>query len=134
MASIDSIEGIGPKYAEKLRAAGIKSVEALLKSCCDKKGRKAYAEKTGIDEGKILSWTNMADLYRIKGVASEFSELLHAAGIDTVKELRTRNAANLHAKMVEVNAEKKLTRVVPNADKVADFVAQAKTLNPVITH
>lgn len=132
--NIQDIEGIGPTYGEKLAAAGVKTVEALLEEGCDKKGRKGLAESTGIDERKILDWVNMADLFRINGVASQFAELLVASGVDTVKELRNRNAENLHAKLEEVNAEKKLTRVVPPLTKVQDFVDQAKALDPVITH
>ena len=131
---VADIEGIGPAYAEKLATAGIRSVAGLLKMCCDKKGRKSVAETTGIDESKLLKWANMADLYRIKGVGSEYSELLEAAGVDTVKELRTRNAANLFEKMTEVNAAKKLVRQLPSAKQVEGFVELAKTLDPVITH
>jgi predicted flap endonuclease-1-like 5' DNA nuclease len=134
MANIIDIEGIGPAFKEKLEKAGIATVEGLLKEGASKKGRQLIAEKSGIDEGKILDWVNMADLFRIKGVASQFAELLKGAGVDTVKELRTRNAENLHAKLVEVNTAKNLTRVVPNLEKVADFIDQAKKLEPVVTH
>jgi predicted flap endonuclease-1-like 5' DNA nuclease len=82
----------------------------------------------------LLKWANMADLMRISGVGEEFSELLEAAGVDTVKELRNRNAENLAAKMAEVNAEKKLTRALPSAKTVAKWVDQAKELKPLITH
>jgi len=132
--NIQEIEGIGPTFGEKLAAVGVKTVEALLKQGCSKAGRKKIAADSGIDEGKILDWVNMADLFRINGVASQFAELLKASGVDTVKELRTRNAENLHAKLVEVNAAKSLTRVVPNLDKVTDFIEQAKGLEPVVTH
>jgi predicted flap endonuclease-1-like 5' DNA nuclease len=134
MASIVDIEGIGPAYAEKLEKANIKTVEALLKEGASKKGRQALAEATGIDEKRILTWVNHADLFRIKGVASQFAELLEAAGVDTVKELRNRNAENLHAKLEEINKEKGLTRVVPSVDKVTDFIEQAKKLEPVVTY
>ncbi len=136
MASIkvSDIEGIGPAFEEKLNIAGIKTVGGLLKACCDKKGRKDIAEKSDIDESKLLKWANMADLYRIKGVGSEYAELLEAAGVDTVKELRNRNASNLHEKMVEVNADKKLVRQTPAATQVEGWVEHAKTLDPVITH
>jgi predicted flap endonuclease-1-like 5' DNA nuclease len=134
MAKIADIEGIGPVYAEKLIAAGIKTVEALLEKGATPNGRKAIAEETGIDGGKILSWTNMADLFRIKGVAGEYAELLHAAGIDTVKELRNRIPANLHAKMQEVNDEKGLVRQAPSPAQVEAWVAQAKELPPVMEY
>lgn len=131
---IDEIEGIGPAYKEKLNAAGIETTDSLLDTCCDKKGRAALAEKTGLSEGQILKWANMADLMRISGVGEEYSELLEAAGVDTVKELRNRNAENLAAKMAEVNEEKKLTRAVPSASQVEKWVEQAKTLDPKITY
>lgn len=132
--NIEEIEGIGPVYAEKLGNASIKTVEGLLKAGATKAGRKKIAEESGIDEGKVLDWVNMADLFRIKGVASQFAELLKASGVDTVKELRTRNAENLHAKLTEVNAEKKLTKAVPTLSQVTDFIEQAKSLEPVITY
>ncbi len=132
--SIDTIEGIGAANKEKLLAAGIKTTDALLKLCCDKKGRKAAAEKTGCSEGQLLKWVNMADLMRIKGVGEEYSELLEAAGVDTVKELRNRNAANLTQAMADTNAKKKLVRSVPSEKQVTAWVEQAKTLPPTITH
>ncbi|MEM7657303.1 MAG: DUF4332 domain-containing protein, partial [Bacteroidota bacterium] len=131
MAKITEIEGIGPANAEKLAKAGIKSVEGLLKACAAKPGRKSTAATTGIAESTILEWTNMADLFRIKGVSSQYAELLKAAGVDTVKELRNRNAANLHAKMKEVNDAKSLVRQVASPSQVEGFVAQAKELDPV---
>jgi predicted flap endonuclease-1-like 5' DNA nuclease len=134
MATITDIEGIGPVFQEKLAAADIKTVESLLEKGASKSGRKAIADASGIDEGKILDWVNMADLFRINGIAGEFAELLKAAGVDTVKELRTRNAENLHDALVKTNEEKSLTRVVPSLSKVEDFIEQAKELTPVVTH
>lgn len=132
--TITMIEGIGPVMKEKLAAAGVTTVEGLLEKGASKKGRAAIAAASGIDEGRILDWVNMADLFRIKGVASQFAELLKAAGVDTVKELRTRNAENLHAALVKTQEEKKITRVAPAASKVADFIEQAKNLEPKVTH
>ena len=131
---IEEIEGIGPTYGKKLADANIKTTEQLLKLCCDAKGRKATAEATELSEAQLLKWANMADLMRISGVGAEYSELLEAAGVDTVKELRNRNAANLAAKMAEVNTTKKLTRVVPSEKVVSGWVEQAKSLDPLITH
>jgi predicted flap endonuclease-1-like 5' DNA nuclease len=131
---ITDIEGIGPVYAEKLGLAGIKTVEGLLEAGKDKSGRKKIAEASGLDEGKILDWVNMADLFRIKGISSQNAEILKAAGVDTVKELRNRNAENLHAKIAEVNAEKKLVRQIPALSAVTNFIEQAKELAPMVTH
>ena len=131
---IIEIEGIGPVFAEKLAGADVKTVEGLLVKGATPSGRKALAAATGIDEGKILGWVNMADLFRIKGVGPQFAELLEAAGVDTVKELRNRKPENLHAKLVEVQAEKKITRAVPALKSVTKFVEQAKNLPPAITY
>jgi len=131
---IAEIEGIGPVFQDKLAGAGVTTVEGLLETGASKGGRKKLAADTGIDEGKILNWVNKADLFRIKGVGAQFSELLEAAGVDTVKELRNRNAENLHAKLVEVQAEKKLTRAVPALSQVTDFIDQAKGLDPIVTY
>lgn len=132
--SIAEIEGIGPAYAKKLQAAGIRTTDAYLERAKDPKGRKALAEETGIDDKRILKWANMADLMRIKGVGEEYSELLEAAGVDTVKELRNRNAENLAQKMREVNETKKLVRQVPAGSAVADWVEQAKSLPPMMSY
>lgn len=134
MAKISEIEGIGPAMEKKLHAAGIRSVEALLKKGCGKSGRKEIAKASGIDEKKVLKWVNMADLFRVKGVARQTSELLEAAGVDTVKELRNRSAANLQKKMVEVNNEKNLVKQVPSLSQVEGFVAQAKKMDPMVTY
>lgn len=134
MANIATIEGIGPVFAEKLTAAGVKTVEALLEAAKDPKGRKALAEASGIDETRILKWANMADLMRIKGVGEEYSELLEAAGVDTVKELKHRKPENLHAKMEEINEAKKLVRQTPSLKSVTDWVEQAKVLPAVLTY
>lgn len=134
MSKVEEIEGVGPAYAEKLAAAGIKSIEGLLDACATRKGREKVAETTGISDKLILKWANHADLMRIKGVGPEFSELLEASGVDTVKELRHRNAENLAAKMKEVSDEKKITRASPSAKQVAEWIEQAKGLEPKISH
>jgi len=132
---IADIEGIGPAYAKKLGNAGVKSVNALLAKGASKKGRKELVEATGIDNTLILKWVNMADLYRVKGIGSEYSELLEKAGVDTVKELKTRKPQHLHMKMKEVNTTKKpLVRVLPGLKKVESWVEAAKKLDPKITY
>lgn len=132
--SIESIEGIGPKLGEALRTAGVRSVSGLLKAGADKKSRAALAEKTGISEKRILKCVNMADLFRINGVASQYAELLECAGVDTVRELKHRNADNLATKMAEVNDAKNLVRRPPSTAVVNDWVAQAKKLPGVVTY
>jgi len=132
MAKIIDIEGIGPVYAEKLKAIGIHTVEALLKAGATPKGREDIAEQTGISKTLILEWVNHADLYRIKGVGEEYSDLLEEAGVDTVVELATRNPENLYAKIIEVNNEKKLVRRPPSQSMVADWILQAKSMDRAI--
>ncbi|MDX9942920.1 MAG: DUF4332 domain-containing protein [Bacteroidales bacterium] len=125
---IEDLEGVGPVLGEKFRNAGVNNTDGLLKNTKTKKQRKDLAEKTGISEEKVLKFANMVDLYRIKGIGSEFAELLEAAGVDTVPELAQRNAENLTKKMEEVNLDKKLVRRTPALKEVENWVAQAKDL------
>ena len=128
------IEGVGGVYAEKLNAAGIVTAAQLLDKCATPAGRKAIEEETEISGKLILRWCNHADLFRVKGVGPQFAELLEAAGVDTVKELAHRKAENLAAKMLEVNAEKKLVRRVPVVVEVQKMVDYAKELPGVLTY
>jgi predicted flap endonuclease-1-like 5' DNA nuclease len=134
VASLVDIEGIGAASAEKLKAQGLKTTEDLLKAGAAPKGRDDLATATGISGKLILRWVNMADLFRIKGVGEEYSDLLEAAGVDTVVELAQRKPANLLAKMTEVNEEKKLVRRVPTEDQVTAWVAEAEKLPRVVTY
>jgi predicted flap endonuclease-1-like 5' DNA nuclease len=134
MATLESIEGIGPAYAQQLRVVGITTVAELLQKGATPKGRQEVAENSGISDKLILRWVNHADLFRITGVAEEFADLLEASGVDTVVELAQRNAENLYQKMVATNAEKKLVRKLPALTQVADWVAQAKVLPRVVSY
>lgn len=134
MAKLTTVEGIGEKYAEKLHQAGIATTEALLEKGATPQGRKALAEEADISGKLILEWVNHADLFRIKGVSEEYADLLEEAGVDTVPELAQRNAANLHAKLGEVNAAKRLVRKLPGASQVSDWIEQAKVLPRVVTY
>lgn len=134
MTTLVSIEGVGDVLAKKLIEAGVRTAEALLDKGATSKGRKALAEASGISEKSILEWVNRVDLARIKGVGSEFSDLLEAVGVDTVPELSHRVPENLLAKMVAVNTEKKLVRRLPTLNQVTDWVAQAKALPRVVEY
>ena len=129
MKKLVDIEGIGPVFAEKLASVGIKDTDALLEKGATPKGRKELEEASGVDGKKLLRWINMADLARLKGVGEEYSDLLEAAGVDTVPELAQRKAENLHAKMVTVNEEKNLVRQMPSLSMVTRWVEEAKTLD-----
>lgn len=136
MASLTTIEGIGPKYAKQLRAAGIRGTVGLLKLGCTKPGRKQLAADSGIPEKLILEWCNRADLMRVNGVGEEYSDLLEHAGVDTVKELRNRKPVNLHKKMIETNEARKvgLVRRPPSLGEVERWVDHAKQLDPMMTY
>jgi predicted flap endonuclease-1-like 5' DNA nuclease len=131
---IEEIQGIGPSYAEKLASAKIFTTDDLLDSCCTPNGRQKVAQMTGLNETQILKWTNLADLMRISGIGPQYSELLEGAGVDTVKELRTRNYENLAAKMKQVNDQKNLARVSPPPATVEKWVNEAQTMSPKITY
>jgi len=135
MARIIDIEGIGPHYRQSLKdKAGLTSTEALLEACATPKQREELAAKTGISPRLILEWANLADLFRIKGIGSEYSDLLEEAGVDTVAELAQRNAENLFTALKEVNHKKALVRRLPTGNQVKDWVAQAKKLPRKLTY
>lgn len=134
MSKIEEIEGIGPSYGEKLRMAGVSSVEDLLQAGAEKSGRKSLSDKTGITENLILEWVNRADLTRVKGVSTQYADLLEASGVDSIPELAQRNAENLLAKMKEVNTEKKLVRQLPGIASVEKWVSNAKDLPRVVKY
>jgi predicted flap endonuclease-1-like 5' DNA nuclease len=134
MAHLSEIEGIGATYDKKLEEAGITSIENLLELGCEKKARKEIAAKTGISEKLILNWVNRADLARVKGVGTQYADLLEHAGVDTVPELAQRRPDNLHAKMQEVNEAKNLVRSLPGLSQVESWVAHAKELPRVVNY
>ncbi len=132
---MDEVEGIGPVYAEQLALAGIATADALLEQGAKPGGRAAIEKATGISGTLILKWINRIDLMRIKGVGSEYSDLLEAAGVDSPAELANRNAANLATTFQEVVAARPGTvRRVPTEGEVAGWIAQAKDLPKVVEH
>ena len=131
---IMDIEGIGPVYAAKLREVGIRTTDKFLKKGATPEGRKEIAETSGIGHELILEWVNLADLYRVKGVGSEYSDLLEEAGVDTVVELSKRVAEHLHARMLEINQAKNLVNKMPGVKQVDKWIQQAKQLPRVVTY
>ncbi len=134
MASIIDIEGIGPALAAKLQKAGVRSTKALLDRAGSAKGRKELAAAIGVDDSRLLQWVNHADLFRVRGIGSEYSDLLEAAGVDTVPELKQRNANALYEALVTTNEKKKLVRKLPTKNQVADWIKQAKSLSRVVEY
>ena len=128
MTSLIAIEGIGPKNAEKLARAGIRSTESLLAKGGKAKDRKALSAETGVSDIQILEWINRADLFRIRGVGEEYSDLLEQAGVDTVVELAKRKAENLYTAMADANAKKNLVNRLPSVNMVDDWIQIAKSL------
>jgi predicted flap endonuclease-1-like 5' DNA nuclease len=123
---IAEIEGIGPQFGKKLESAKIMSTDDLPDRCGDPNGRKAIAAQTGINESQLLKWANMADLMRISGVGGQYAELLEAAGVDTIKELRNQNADNLTSSMLQINEQKHLANSSPASSLVQGWIEQAK--------
>lgn len=134
MAKLETVEGIGDKYANKLRLAGVGSTNALLEKGSTPKGRKEIAKKSGITEKLILEWVNHVDLFRVKGVGGEYADLLEEAGVDTVPELARRKAVNLREAMAKTNEKKKLVRQLPGVAAIDDWIQQAKKLKKIVKY
>ncbi|MBK9166827.1 MAG: DUF4332 domain-containing protein [Bryobacterales bacterium] len=131
---IEEVEGIGPAYALKLNAAGIRTDADLLERAGTPKGMAELSVRANIRASLLLKWVNHVDLMRVTGIGPQFAELLEAAGVDTVKELAQRNAANLAAKLIETNARRRLCRTNPSESQVADWIAQAADLDRKILY
>jgi predicted flap endonuclease-1-like 5' DNA nuclease len=131
---ITDIGGIDGDAAASLKSAGIRSTGKLLDEAGTVKGRRTLAEKTGLPEKQLLCWANMADRMRIKGISKEYAELLQAAGVDTVKELKYRNPANLASAMANANKKRKMVRLLPSEKVVCRWIEHAKKLPLKITY
>ena len=134
MAALVKIEGIGEAFADKLANAKIGSTQMLLKRGATRQGRKEIAKQAGVEGRKILAWVNRADLFRIRGVGEEYSDLLEAAGVDTVVELSGRKAEHLVEKLHAVNDRRRLVRRPPGLSMVKDWIRQAKKLPRVVEY
>ena len=134
MTDIEKVEGIGPVHAKDLTKAGIHTTEDLLREGTTPTGRKEIEEVSGIPHKLILKWVNMVDLFRIKGVSEEYSELLEEAGVDTIPELSQRNPEHLYNMVVEINDKKNLVRLLPSENEIKDWIEQSKTLAKVIKY
>jgi predicted flap endonuclease-1-like 5' DNA nuclease len=134
MAKLIDVEGIGKVYADKLKMAGISTTGNLLKKGANPAGRKQIAAKAGVSEHQILEWVNRADLFRIKGVAEEYSDLLEVAGVDTVVELAQRNGESLFQKLTQVNNQTKKVRKLPSQSQVENWISQAKRLPRAVSY
>jgi len=134
MTDIEKVEGIGPVHAKDLTKAGVYTTEDLLREGTTPTGRKEIEEVSGIPHKLILKWVNMVDLFRIKGVSEEYSELLKEAGVDTIPELSQRNPEHLYNMVVEINDKKNLVRLLPSENEIKDWIEQAKTLPRVIKY
>lgn len=134
MAKLEYVEGIGPKYAQTLRDAGIRSTNDLLKKGGTPEGRKKIVKDSGISSKLILEWVNHVDLFRIKGIGSEYADLLEAVGVDSVVELSKRVPKNLFDAIISLNQKKKLVRIFPNLKRVTGWIAQAKKLPRAVSH
>ena len=132
--SISELDGLRPGFAIKMRKAGIRTTEKLLETAKSLKGRQMLAEKTEIDQKQLLCVANLIDRMRIKGVGPEYAELLKAAGVNTVRELRYRNPARLADAMAKANEERKLVRVLPSQHTVERWIDQAKKLPVKISY
>ena len=134
MASISAIQSMGHRNETKLRKAGVRTTDSLLKVAATRSGRRRLARETGLQESDILSWVNRADLLRITGVGSEYADLLEVAGVDTIRELRRRNPERLLEVMTDLNLRKRLVRRLPTEGMVEGWIDEAKEREPIVTH
>ena len=131
---ITDIQGIGADTAVLLRSEGIRTTIGLLRMAKTPKQRLKIAEKVGTNDKLVLGWVTAADRMRVKGVGWEYAELLRAAGVKTVQELKYRNPQKLVDQMTEANAKRRLVRLLPTVSMVQRWIDNAKKLPQVIRY
>jgi predicted flap endonuclease-1-like 5' DNA nuclease len=134
MATITDIEGIVPGMELKLKQVGIRSINQLLEKCATKEDRQKIGEKIGVDEPSILKWVNTADMYRVKGLGSEYSQLLERIGINTISELKHTTPHTLLEKITLVNRANRLVRRIPHLKRIEEIVEYAKMLEQKVSY
>jgi predicted RecB family nuclease len=133
-SSLSDLDGLGPDFATKMKKAGIRTTEKLLETAKSLKGRQMLAKKTEIDQKQLLCVATLIDRMRVKGVGVEYAELLEAAGVKTIRELRYRNPARLAEAMAKANTKHKLVRVLPSEHTVERWIDHAKKLPVKISY
>ena len=131
---IETIEGIGHTYGNRLRNSGVKTVEDLLRLGATRNRRRYLANKVGVAPAALLKWVYRADFFRIKGIGTQYSSLLESAGVNTVADLSMRNPVNLYERLRKINRKKNLVRRTPPAKKVEDWVKSAKNLKRIVEY
>ena len=132
--AIAGLESLGFVVSDKLGSAGIFTCPELLERGKTPAGRKKLAEQCDLSTKEILTLVNYADLCRVNGIDITIAKLLEASGVDTVPELAQRNPDNLHKKMLEINKKENILRPEPPAEKVSNWISEAKTLPGVIVY
>jgi predicted flap endonuclease-1-like 5' DNA nuclease len=129
---IETIEGIGPTYGNKLRNSGVRVVEDLLRAGSTRRKRRILANKVGVAPGTLLKWVYRADFFRIRGIGTQYSSLLESAGVNTVADLSRRNPKNLYAKLREINRKKNLVRRIPPYRTIQGWIKSAGNLIRIV--
>lgn len=132
MARIDQVAGVGVKQATKLRKTGVRTSKTLIELASTRRGRTELSKVSGLSPKDLQVWVHHADLLRVKGVGSEYAELLAAAGVDTLRDLRRRNPTALLAKIIALNGSDRVVNRLPTESMVEGWIAAAGSLEPSI--
>ena len=131
---ITDIRCIGTDTALILKSEGIRTTVSLLHCAKTPKQRLKIAARVGTDDKCVLDWVTAADRMRVKGVGWEYAELLSAAGVKTVNELKFRNPQKLFERMTQANDGRKLVQLLPSVKVVQRWIEDAQKLEPVIRY
>ncbi len=132
MARIDQVAGIDHKQATKLRKAGVRTSKGLIDAASTRRGRTELAKSTSLAPKDLQLWVHHADLLRVRGVGAEYAELLVAAGVDTIRDLRRRNPTALLAKIIGLNGSERVVNRLPTEAMVEGWIGAAGDLEPTL--
>ncbi len=126
---VDTIEGIGPKYAERLQSVGIATTADLQEKLLHKNSEiETVAKELNLQPDVLASWASMADLIKLPGVDAQSAEILQTVGISSATELGITNANSLHSEMVTFNKKSPIVPQVPSVESLSLWSKIAKAL------
>lgn len=124
---IDEIDTISERSREALAARGVINTNQLLKYCADAGGRAEFARMTGLKEADLRAWAAMAELLRLPNLGKGSLNLLAAAGVRSLEDMRLQEVEPLLARLAEAKRRSRNPQKVrlPSVGMVEGWIAHA---------
>ena len=70
---------------------------------------------------------------KIKNLGRDYADLLEAAGIESIAELKRRNPDSLHETMELVNKKRKIVDRMPSVKRVSKWIEESKDIKITVS-